>query len=77
MRETCLNYGQGDLVSQMQGPLPVDPELLRLLARVGNNLNQIARVVNSGEWGPLQTVEIVAALKKIEQQLESVREMHR
>ena len=75
MRESCLN--QSDLVSQIQEAPKVDPALLRQLAGVGNNLNQIARVVNSGEWGPMQTIEIIAALKKIEQQLEGIRELHR
>uniref|UniRef100_UPI001D0D916F MobC family plasmid mobilization relaxosome protein n=1 Tax=Raoultella ornithinolytica TaxID=54291 RepID=UPI001D0D916F len=36
--------------------------LLRQLAGMGNNLNQIARRVNSGEWGPLDRLRIIAEL---------------
>src|SRR5690606_23229804 len=50
MRETCLNPGQVDLVKGLKGPAPVDPDLLRQLASIGNNLNQIARRVNTGDW---------------------------
>lgn len=77
MRETCLNPGQGDLVRESTGPEPVDPALLRGLAGIGNNLNQIARRVNSGEWGPLDTVRIVAALAAIEREVSEVRALHR
>ena len=77
MRETCLNPGQGDLVRESKRHDPVDPALLRALAGIGNNLNQIARRVNSGEWGPLDTVKIVAALAAIEREVSEVRALHR
>lgn len=77
MRETCLTDGQGDLVSQMQGPAPADPELLRQLAGIGNNINQIARAVNTGTWGPSDTVQIVAQLSGIERELAAIRQAHR
>jgi hypothetical protein len=77
IRDTCMNYGQGDLVTQMQGPDPVDPEFLRQLAGVGNNMNQIGRKINNGEWGPSDKIEVLAQLKSIEQQLESLRLEHR
>lgn len=77
MRETCLNYGQGDLVSQAKGPEPVDPVLLRELAGIGNNLNQIARKVNGKEWGPANTFTIVGALKSIESEIAQLREQFR
>jgi hypothetical protein len=77
MRETCLNPGQADLVKDLKGPAPVDPALLRQLASVGNNLNQIARRVNTGEWGPSDRVAIIAALGAVERQLASVRDLHK
>lgn len=77
MRETCLNDGQGDLVRQSKGPDPVDPALLRQLAGMGNNLNQIARRVNSGEWGPADRVQVIAALAGIERELAELRALHR
>lgn len=77
MRETCLNPGQADLVKDLKGPTPVDPALLRQLASVGNNLNQIARRVNTGEWGPSDRVAIIAALGAVERQLASVRDLHK
>jgi hypothetical protein len=77
MRETCLNDGQGDLVDMMQGPDPVDPDLLRQLAGLGNNLNQIARAVNRGEWGPSDRVQVVAALNAIERELSELRKESR
>ena len=48
MRETCLNPGQVDLVRDLVQPEPVDPALLRALAGIGNNMNQIARRINTG-----------------------------
>lgn len=77
MRESCLNYGQGDLVAQAKGPSPVDPELLRQLAGIGNNMNQIGRKVNAGEWGPSERIEILAALAAIERELAAIRQAHR
>lgn len=76
MREQCLNP-DGDWVRQSQGPVPVDPALLRQLAGIGNNLNQIARRVNSGEWGPVDRVAILAALSAVERELAEVRGQHR
>lgn len=72
MREQCLNP-DGDWVRQSRGPDPVDPALLRQLAGIGNNLNQIARRVNSGEWGPVDRVAIIAALSAVERELAEVR----
>lgn len=77
MRETCLNPGQADLVRGLKGPEPVDPALLRQLASIGNNLNQIARRVNTSEWGPSDRVAIIAALGAIERELAHVRNLHK
>jgi hypothetical protein len=49
-------------------PAPkADPELIYQVAAIGNNLNQIARRVNSGE---IKAVETLGQLRTIEQQLE-------
>ena len=77
MRETCLNPGQVDLVRDLVQPEPVDPALLRALAGIGNNMNQIARRINTGEWDPLDVVKIVAALGAIERELSELRALHR
>lgn len=46
---------------------PVDPELLRHVAMIGNNLNQIARGVNSQNG--VATIEILASLSSLRQDL--------
>jgi len=70
MRETCLGIKRpgADI------PAPkVDPLLLRQLAGMGNNLNQIARSVNrKGE--ALDRVQIVAALQAIEREIAALRQ---
>ena len=77
MRDTCLNPGQGDLVRESKGPDPVDPALLRALAGIGNNMNQIARRINTGEWDSLDVVKIVSALGAVERELAELRALHK
>lgn len=68
MRETCLGVKQRGEVP----PPVVDPALLRQLAGLGNNLNQIARKVNAkGE--PLDRVQILAALSAVEREIAELR----
>ncbi|WP_234271857.1 plasmid mobilization relaxosome protein MobC [Billgrantia ethanolica] len=76
MREQCLNP-DGDWVRQSKGPEPADPALLRQLAGIGNNLNQVARRVNSGEWGAADRVQVIAALAAVERELAELRALHR
>lgn len=73
MREFCLSGGQQDLAASVGGGERSDPELLRQLAAIGNNLNQIARALNSGTWGPLDKVAVVAGLVDVEHQLKMLR----
>ena len=69
MRETCLGTS-----AKRAPPAPtVAPELLRQLAGIGNNLNQIARVVNSGA---VDRAAIMGALVSIERQLDAIRAEH-
>lgn len=50
---------------------PADPELAAEIAKVGNNLNQIARWANTHKTAA-EAVEIVAHLVAIEKQLEAM-----
>lgn len=51
-------------------PPKVDPELIRQVARIGNNLNQIARRCNTG-----QRFDVLAELAEIERQLAELIEL--
>ena len=62
------------------GPVPrpgnrptLAPPLLRQLAAIGNNLNQTARKVNSGQWSSGNRVQVVAALMAIGDELRRLR----
>lgn len=69
MRETCL-----DTRRARSSRLPsIDPVLLRQLAGMGNNLNQIARKINGGQWSGADRVHVVAALMAIDAGLERLR----
>lgn len=52
---------------------PIDPALLYELNRIGNNLNQVTRYLNSHKGKPLELVKIASALRAIEQELQEVR----
>ena len=69
MRQTCL-----DTRPARSSRLPsIDPALLRQLAGMGNNLNQIARKVNGGQWSGADRVQVVAMLMAIDAGLERLR----
>jgi hypothetical protein len=53
-------------------PPPVDPQLIRQIAAIGNNINQIARRCNSGD-----SFKVITELKSIEQQLEAILNAHK
>ncbi|KJH06890.1 MobC family plasmid mobilization relaxosome protein, partial [Escherichia coli] len=58
----------------LSGRLPtLPPPLLRQLAAIGNNLNQTARKVNSGQWSSCDRVQVVAALMAIGDELRRLR----
>ena len=70
MRAVCL----GERLART-GKLPtLSPALLRHLAGIGNNLNQIARKINSGQWSVHDRIEIVASLMAVEAELRRLRE---
>ena len=53
---------------------PADPALIRQVAAIGNNLNQIARVVNS--TGFTDSFEIIEHLLMIERKLNEVTDAY-
>lgn len=70
MRQVCLDERPSRV-----GKLPtLAPALLRQLAGMGNNLNQIARRVNSGQWSGHDHVQVVAALMAIDRELVLLRQ---
>ena len=69
MRDHCLG-ADVPLVNQVAR---IDPVLLRQLAGLGNNINQIARRVNSGEWDSLYQVNVLAHLVAIEQEISRLK----
>jgi len=72
MREHCL----GAIVPK-KNPLPnVDPALLRQIAGIGNNLNQIARAMNSHEWRPVNIIEVISALSSMQRELGTLQFIH-
>lgn len=71
MREHCLGADTG--TRRRGDPPPADPALLRQLAGIGNNVNQIARRLNAGEWGPADRIQVVAALSAVSRSLDALR----
>lgn len=53
-------------------PPKVDPELIRQIVRIGNNLNQIATRCNMG-----QRFEVLAYLAAIERELEEIKNAYK
>ena len=71
MREICL----GEKQTKQSRIQEVDPQLLRQLAGIGNNLNQIARIMNQKNQtgSALDRVAVMTALARIERELQAVR----
>lgn len=67
MRETCL--GQR---TKRRNPPSVEPALLRQLAGIGNNLNQIARRANKN-LNDVDAVDLLIRLDAIEQSITRLR----
>ena len=55
-------------------PPPVEPALLRELARLGNNLNQLARAAN--RQAPVPAVALLVRLIEIDRELAALRWAH-
>lgn len=69
MREYCL----GAKVPRANAIPNVDPSLLRQLAGMGNNLNQIARAIHSQEWKPVDRIQVIAALASLQRELDFIK----
>lgn len=68
MREVCLDKA---VLKRAKVP-DVDPQLLRQLAGIGNNLNQIARVVNTQQHDDVNSIQIISMLLAMERHLEQI-----
>ena len=75
MRESCLNEKR----TKQSKVIEVDPKLLRQLAGIGNNLNQIARLVNqeSKANSVIDRIAIITALSGIERELQRLHDDHK
>ena len=65
IREHCL---AADVAPVHRVPR-IDPSLQRQLAGIGNNINQIARRINSSDWATLDQVRVLTHLVAIEREL--------
>ena len=73
MRETCL--------AQKPKRPPkyptIDPQLLRQLSGIGNNLNQVARHLNSKHFNPVDTVKVISTLQSMAENIAILTEQNR
>ena len=63
---------QNALTSRKSVQLKTDPKLLRQLAAIGNNLNQIARAMNTLEVPPSQKLQYLTQLHSIETEIKKL-----
>ena len=61
--------GRSPIPRRVRRPATAPAELVAQVARLGNNLNQIARHLNRGAWGPGDRVAVLTALATIERGL--------
>lgn len=64
----------GQRLRKRRDPPKIDPDLLRELARIGNNLNQIARAANRRD--PVPAAAILMRLIEIDRELSALRTAH-
>lgn len=71
IREFCLSNGER---KKSVSPIPkVAPELLYQIAGIGNNINQMARRINSKkEFTAVEKVHVISALSLIDSQLSEI-----
>lgn len=93
VREFALSAAQSDIFEHIQRQqakqaakreaererLTVDPELLRALRGIGNNVNQIARIINAAHksGSALNLVAVGVELGHISRALDGLRDNHR
>ena len=66
LRDTGLGERALDFGEAGAPPPKADPALLRHIAAVGNNLNQIARTLNNVEISPAVKIQHLTTLSQIE-----------
>ena len=64
----------GQRLRKRREPPRVDPDLLRELARMGNNLNQLARAANRRQ--PVPAAALLVRLIEIDRELSALRAAH-
>lgn len=67
-----LGLGERPLDLRQPRAPATDPALLRHIAIIGNNLNQIARVMNTVEMSPARKIEYLSMLDRIRAAVESL-----
>ena len=73
MRETCL-----DQQPKRKPKYPeIDPLLLRQLSGIGNNINQIARHLNSKDFNPVDSVKVISALQSMAENIELIKQQNK
>ena len=73
MRETCL-----DQQPKRKPKYPeIDPQLLRQLSGIGNNINQIARHLNSKDFNPVDSVKVISALQSMAENIELIKQQNK
>jgi hypothetical protein len=73
MRETCL----AEKPKRKPKYPEIDPLLLQQLSGIGNNINQIARHLNSKKFNPVDKVKVISALQSMAENIESIKEQNR
>lgn len=75
IRNTCLEQE----IPQSKQVKTADPELLRQLAKIGGNLNQIAKATNTEQarGDIINLLRVTAELATIREQLDELLERHR
>ena len=58
-------------------PLPLNRELMRNLAQVGNNLNQVVRELNSTGWEDIDYELLIKAVLEVQDAMYQLREDHK
>jgi len=78
LAEWLRQLGLGEHTPRKRLIPKVDPELLRQISGIGNNLNQIARRLNqSDSLTPSERVSLLSILNSLDRQLGELLEQHR
>lgn len=65
-----------DWVSQSRVSPAIDPELIRQLTAIGNNLNQISRNLNADKVSPIESAIALSELANISSLLAAIKREH-